>query len=221
VLSMNHNMVALQTRCERATLLDKRQIVDKGQAASVVSGHLSNSVSHLLTDQVWLDPSTAAGRKLVRLRPATVRRENESTICLVTTRTPLKVAIECRNLVPDTRLNITLHFHAEQQIGALATGSARAVRYGEGRFLTGLYGGAREVPGRLLNSGVQRTELLAVEGGNRSVYPHEDLSSCQVVDLTKRQVWGRRIKEPGTVRPSLRWDTELIGEVDPKEDYGV
>lgn len=220
VLSVSHGMVALEAVCERATLLNEGQIVDEGLSAQVVSGYVSNSVCHSQADQVWEDPSTAAGSELVRLRPATVRRENGSKTDVITTETPLKVEIEYWNSEPDARPNITVDFHAEQQIVALATGSARAVWFGERRFPTGLYSSTRKVPRRLLNSGVQRTELVAVEDGNRNVYRHEDLSSCEVVDLIERQVWGRRVKKPGAVRPSLRWDTELIGKVDPKENHG-
>jgi hypothetical protein len=65
------------------------------------------------------------------------------------------------------------------------------------------------VPANLLNSGVHRVALLIVENRSSVIYRQEDALSFEVVEQGNRQ-FGWQGREPGVVRPYLKWTTTQV-----------
>ena len=72
VLFVSHNMVAVQSLCDRIIWLDYGEIVTNGPPDQVVSDYLKTAFSPV-THQVWPDIATAPGNDKVRLHRARVR----------------------------------------------------------------------------------------------------------------------------------------------------
>lgn len=208
VLFVSHNMIAVQSLCHRAIWLHEGKIVEDGKPAEVVSHYLKNAVS-TLTEQVWSDPDQAPGTRAVRLNRIAVQGPDASRPELIAMDKPFEIVVEFWNLVENAVLNITLHLYTEQQVLAFSTGSGYQAAAQDGCLTVGLFRSVCHVPGNLLNSGMHRAVVLVVENHSRVIYRHEDAVTFEVIELGGRH-FGWQGKEPGIVRPHLRWTTVCL-----------
>jgi lipopolysaccharide transport system ATP-binding protein len=209
VLFVSHNMVALQSLCDRAIWIREGTIAEDGQTNQVVSSYLKTSFSDLTTKQRWDDIDTAPGNQEARLHRACVRPENGTPADLITMETPFLIEVEYWNLIPSAHLHLTLQFYTEQGIVAFGSGSLHEPVWGGRPFPVGLFRSICHVPGKLLNSGMHRISLLIVKNQSSIIYRHENLLSFEVVDAAEtRGAWyGKRA---GVVRPMLEWTTVSV-----------
>jgi len=210
VLFVSHNLVAVQNLCERVIWLQNGEIQEEGITSRVISNYLATSYS-ARKEQVWMDVTTAPGNDKVRLRRVSVRPENGSPSDQITMSSGFVVDVEYWNLHPNARLHVTLHFLTEQQIVAFTTGSIETDPVNGYELLsTGLYRSVCVVPGNFLNSGVHRVMLLIVENTDTVIFRLEDALSFDMIEIESRAgTWYG--KEPGVMRPKLKWETEKIG----------
>jgi lipopolysaccharide transport system ATP-binding protein len=210
VLFVSHNMVALQSLCSRAILLDSGRIIMEGDAASVVSGYLKGTFRSD-TDRLWDHPSDAPGNDLVRIRRARVRPLDPSADGSLTIRTPLVLEFEFWNRVPGTCLNLSLHLVNEAGITVFSSAPVEELEWHGRPFPAGLLRSACHVPGDLLNDGMYRVLLRVVKDQGVVLYRHDDILVFYLADsLERRGEWHG--KWVGTVRPRLMWETEYLGE---------
>ena len=214
VLFVSHNMVAIQSLCKRALWLDRGEIVEDGTAGAVVSNYLNSSFgSEGLLEEVWSDIATAPGNEFVRLHRIQVRPKDGVSSEPLTTTTPFSIEVEYWNLLPDAKLHITLHLYTEHEIIAFTTGSGSGEREWSGRPMpTGLFRSVCHIPGELLNVGRHRFKVLVIKDSSSVLYQHESEVTFEILDLDERELsqYGR---EPGVVKPALKWKTEQIGVV--------
>lgn len=210
VLFVSHNMIAVQSLCQRVIWLNEGRIVEDGTPAEVVSRYLSHAVA-TRTEQQWTDPDRAPGTRVVRLRRIGVRGPDVFRPDLITMDRPFEIAVEFWNLVSNAVLDITLHLYTEHQILAFSTGSGYRAMEEDGALPAGLFRSTCHVPGNLLNSGLHRAVVLVVENRSRVIYRHENAVTFEVVELGGRQ-FGWQGREPGVVRPQLQWTVTCIGE---------
>jgi lipopolysaccharide transport system ATP-binding protein len=185
-------------------------VVKQGTANQVVSDYLSAFASKSMKGRVWDEVDTAPGNEMVRLHRVRVRPEEGCLPDIITMQTPFAIDVEYWNLVPDTRLHVTLHVYNEQQIVAFTTGSLRTDQEWAGRPLpVGRFRSTCHIPGNLLNSGTYRVLLLVVRNTDRVIYRLEDALQFEVRDFQERVgTWYG--KEPGVVQPILPWQTEFL-----------
>jgi lipopolysaccharide transport system ATP-binding protein len=207
VLFVSHNMVAVQSLCNRAIWLEGGKIVDDGPENDVVSNYLKTTLL-TITEQVWTDMRTAPGNEEVRLYRACVKPERGSPKDLISMQTPFVVEVDFNNLVADSSLGITLLFYTDQ--GVIAFGSAlREFSTWQDQLLpAALFRSACHVPGDFLNSGRYRVALLVTNEGS-VIYRHDDILSFEVVD-TRERIHGWYGKRAGVVRPLLKWSMEQL-----------
>jgi lipopolysaccharide transport system ATP-binding protein len=215
ILFISHNLVAMQSLCDRAIWINEGRMVDKGSTSQVISNYLQTNFS-AQTEQLWNDSATAPGNDMVRLHRVCVRPEDGSGSDMTTMQTPLAIEVEFWNLIPDARLHITIHLYTEQQIVAFTTGSLTDPIWRDRPFPVGLFRSVCHIPGSFLNSGTHRVLLLVVQNLDTVIYRHEDILTFDVHDLEKRP--GHWLgKEPGVVQPALQWITEyLAGGMQPE-----
>jgi len=207
VLFVSHNMVAVQSLCSRVIWLHEGKIVEEGPAGQVVSSYLKTSFSNL-TEQVWEDVATAPGNEMVRLHFACVR-PIDGLPSDISIRTPFVLQFEYWNLVPETRLNLSLVFYNEQGVALFNTGPVLEPVWNGRPFPRGLFLSICYVPGDLLNDGTHRVDLYVVKDQSRVIYHHENILCFEVHDDPGlRGPWYG--KTMGTVRPLLEWTTEYI-----------
>jgi lipopolysaccharide transport system ATP-binding protein len=211
VLFVSHNMVAIQSLCKRALWLNHGQIVEDGKASAVVSNYLNNAFgSDYCAEEAWSDVHTAPGNEAVRLRRISIRPESDDPAEPLTTSTPFLIEVEYWNLVPDAKLHITLHIFTENEVLAFTTGSGAGERVWSGRPMpTGAFRSLCHMPANLLNVGRHRFNVLVIKDSTSILFQYESEVTFEVLDLDEREIsqYGR---EPGVVRPALKWSTEKI-----------
>lgn len=206
VLFISHNMIAVNSLCQRAIWMKDGKIVEDGPTGEVARKYLSGSMMGVdSTEEVWDDADEAPGNDMVRLHRVRVRRQDGLSEPL-TMQTPFQVEVEYWNLQAGGNLSITLHVYTAEHVIAFTTG-ARNIHPQP----AGLCRAVGYFPGNLLNSGLHRFVVLVVKDGSLITYSHESRVSIDIVDVMKRNV-GWYGKEPGAVQPLLKWTTEYIGQ---------
>jgi lipopolysaccharide transport system ATP-binding protein len=211
VLFVSHNMVAIQSLCNRALWLEQGEIVEDGVAGAVVSNYLNRSFGNGgLLEEVWPDIEAAPGNDSVRLHRVQVRAKDGTSSEPLTTKTSFSIAVEYWNLQPEAKLHITLHLYTEHQVIAFTTGSGSGDREWSGRPMpVGLFRSICHMPAELLNVGRHSFKIFIVKDLSSVLYKHESAVTFEILDLEEREIssYGR---EPGVVKPALKWKTEQI-----------
>ena len=165
----------------------------------MASGASSNSV-------VWDNHIEAPGSDLVRLtaiRAVSLRTDGDDP-SLFDMKTPIDIEIEYRVLTRG-QFHITLHFINEQGDVVFTSGCRRAEGWLESPE-PGAYKVICHVPADLLNEGDYSVRILIVHNGNQVVCEKQDVIGFDVKDLTPRPIGSWHGKEPGPVRPILKWE---------------
>lgn len=211
VLFVSHNMVAVQSLCERALWLERGKVVEDGETNTVVGSYLNDCFGKGgPREETWPDVETAPGNDSVRLHKVQVRPRDGTSSDPLTTKTPFSIEVEYWNLQPEAVLHITLHLYTEEGILAFTTGSGVREREWAGRPMpVGLFRSACHIPSDLLNVGRHRFKVLVVKDLSSVLYQYESDVTFEIFDLEEREIstYGR---EPGVVKPALAWKTELM-----------
>ena len=124
VLFVSHNMVAVQTLCQRAFWLDAGQLKAQGAVSEIVTTYLRAGLGEDgANERVWPDIASAPGNETVRLHRIAVQPEDGKPGDMITMQTPLRIEVEYWNLLPAVHLHATLHIYNDQGIVAFTTGS--------------------------------------------------------------------------------------------------
>jgi lipopolysaccharide transport system ATP-binding protein len=210
VLFVSHNMIAIQSLCEQAVLLERGHLKSAGPAASVIASYLSESmVSNQVT--AWDDPENAPGNSIMRIRRISITNGNDSESASLSIQSEIRIETEYTVAETSSLLHITYHLVNEQGITVLTTWSKPRAH------AAGSYRATCKIPGNLLNSGGYFLKLFIVENENLAVYWKEDIASFNVMDTAQRETayMGR---EPGIVQPILEWSTEgPLGQANGQE----
>jgi lipopolysaccharide transport system ATP-binding protein len=204
VLFVSHNMVAMQSLCDRVIWLDEGQIVSQGGAVRVVTDYLRTS-SSVTVEKQWDDLATAPGNDRVRIRRACIRPRHGSPQDPIDVRTDFVIEFEYWNLQPGAFLNLSLHVLNEQGTVVFNVGPYANQQPSP----AGLFRDVCHVPGDLMNDGRYRLELLLVQDQANIAYKYTDILSFDILDSPElRGAWHG--EWPGAVRPILEWESECL-----------
>jgi lipopolysaccharide transport system ATP-binding protein len=197
VLFVSHNMVAVQTLCHRALLLQDGRLATEGPTASVVSAYLRDAYGREETAS-WSKPEDAPGTDALRVKQIQVTGLKASADGLIGMDSPIRIDTDFWVLKPGLQLHITYHLSSDEGTVVLTTGCQPARRQ------PGLYRASFTLPGNLLNSGGYSLKFLLVQNESHLVLTHDAIASFSVVDIAERQAayMGR---EPGAVQIPLPW----------------
>jgi lipopolysaccharide transport system ATP-binding protein len=208
VLFVSHNMVAVQSLCNRVVWLHKGEVHDQGLTRDVVANYLRTSIS-ARAEQVWDDIGSAPGNEAVRVRSACVRPANGDPAETITVRTPILMEFEYWNLVPGAQLNLSVVVSTESGFPIFNTGPNYEPIWHGKPFPTGLFRSTFEIPGDLLNDGTHRVQLMIVKDQSVVIFNIDDVLVFDVEESLEPRS-GFYGKVTGAVRPSLKWTTELV-----------
>lgn len=208
VLFVSHNMVAVQSLCQRSVWLEQGKTVLDGTSAEVVSAYLQTGAS-LATERVWEDPQTAPGCEEVKLRRICVRPVDGTPADPITVDTPIVLEFEYWNFKPDHYLNLSLHVYDGRETLAFNTFPLDEDG-GIGKpFPVGLFRSACFIPKNLLNDDRYCIRLLIVQDQAALIYWMPDALVFQVSESEQRsKMLSWHGKWGGVVRPILKWTTE-------------
>ena len=210
VLFVSHNMVAVQSLCDRAIWIREGTLAEDGQTNQVVPSYLKTSFSDMTTEQRWDDIDTAPGNNEVRIQRIIAHSASEERGTAFVIDKEIEIGVEFWSLKPDQNLAITLHVTTSEDIVAFSTSSGHNVSLKDEHLDTGLYFTNCRIPANLLNNGRYRVKLLVVKNHTEVVLVIADAVSFEVLDAVDRRgaYFGKRI---GVLAPVLTWDLRKLG----------
>ena len=208
VLFVSHNMVAVQSLCNRVIWLHQGEVRDQGPAREVVSKYLQSSIS-ARAEQIWDNICSAPGNDAVRVRSARVRPAAGAPTEPIHINTPVVMDFEYWNLVPGACLNLSVIVSTEDGYPIFNTGPTKETLWHGKPFTAGLFRSSFEIPGDLLNDGTHRVKLMIVKDLSVVIFSIDDILVFDVEESLEPRS-GSYGKVTGAVRPSLKWTTALL-----------
>jgi len=212
VLFVSHNMVALQSLCQRAVLLQEGSVVEEGETISVINSYLDQSAAYTL-EQRWTQVDSAPGNELVRLHSARILTDEGTVPDRITVWTPINLEFCYWNLVPDVKLNLSLILYNSQGTIVFNTTSSFESQWHGKPFSKGMFRSCCAVPGKLLNDGSYYLDLLIVMDTTRVLFTFKEILRFDVREdpRARKGHWYGRV--PGVIRPQLNWQTEKLNDI--------
>jgi len=199
VIFVSHNMMAIESLCNRVLWLVDGELVEKAETEKVVSDYVNTNVS-VSTEKVWDDPSTAPGDELIKLHSAKLRSLAQQNSEEFSVETPIEIQFEFWNYQEGAKLHFIIHLLT---VGGVHVFSAVSELKDRRR---GLVRETIMIPANLLNHGMYAISVQAVQDIVTALYPHPDVLIFELLDSCEwRRTW------PGVVRPRLEWVSEDIG----------
>jgi len=203
VIFVSHNMVAVQTLCNRCILLEDGALRIAGAPEKLTEYYLGLGAeapgSFRSFDEDQQPGSPALRITAVRVTPLS---NNGSPIGM---RTPILIELSYRRFSSDKKMHLTIHLQNEQDVTVLSSGTGCLPEE------AGTYTAHCQIPGDLLNTGTYMIHVFIVEDGARVVFLGERLATFKVIDECKRQL-GWMGREPGVIQPRLTWHIASNGE---------
>jgi lipopolysaccharide transport system ATP-binding protein len=208
VLFVSHNMLAIESLCTRALLLDGGRIAAWGVSRSVTGKYLDRGGAEHRVKQ-WDEIASAPGGSYVRLRRAAVSASQSSDTSSLDVHTEIVVEFEYWNLVEGLVLNPSVVLYDQEGRTVFNTGPLDEPNWNGKPFPRGLFRSTFVIPGNLLNDGSYEIQLYMIRDASEVVERFDGLLRFTVADdMSLRRGWYG--KWPGTVRPNLVWDTALL-----------
>jgi lipopolysaccharide transport system ATP-binding protein len=207
ILFVSHNMLAMESLCDRVLWLQEGRIVEDGRTDRVITNYL-RTFARTVTEQVWSDRSTAPGNELVRMQRACIRPQDGEPADVISVRTPLVLEFEYWSEDPGARLVPSIHVFNDQGIVVFNVGPTDPAPWQRRSGGAALVRDVCRIPGDLLNDGAHRISFCLCRG-HELVYCHDDVLVFDVRDTAAmRDAWyGKWV---GAVRPALEWRTEAL-----------
>jgi lipopolysaccharide transport system ATP-binding protein len=183
-----------------------------GEIYSVTSQYMISD-SGTSAERVWLDPKSAPGDQVARLKAVRVCQKGNPTD-VVDIRYPINIEMEYWNFKPGVVLTCVFSLFNDQGTLLFVSPDFHEPEWGKKPKPTGLFRSCCVLPGNLLAEG--RVSVVAEVSTAEPVYEihflEYDSVGFQVVDRddpgSVRAGWGRNL--PGVMRPWLDWKTELL-----------
>jgi lipopolysaccharide transport system ATP-binding protein len=206
VLFVSHNLIALESLCERVLWMRDGRLAADGPAQRVIGDYLK-TLSTAVTERVWSDFATAAGNEYVCMQAARVR-PLQPTLRDIDVKTPFVLEFEYWQQQPGARLLPSIRLFNDQGVVVFNVGPLDPSMWNRREAGQTLIRDVCHVPGDLLNDGVYRVSFSLCRG-HEVVYCLDNAVIFDVRDTTEgRDAWYG--KWAGAIRPALEWHTELI-----------
>lgn len=206
VLFVSHNMLAIQSLCERAIWLENGLLSADGQSDAVISRYLQMA-KNAVTERHESDIPLSSQNGTIVLHRASVRPVEGAAMAPITIRTPIAIEFKFSTNILEALLDINISLYTEQNILAFMGGSylARDAQNHPLPISKGRYTAKCFIPGDLLNDGMYNVRLFFGKDNKYVVASYEDILSFEVQDAPERRGATSLHKIPGVFRPKLKW----------------
>jgi lipopolysaccharide transport system ATP-binding protein len=200
VLFVSHNMAAVTSLCEKGIMLENGNLCLAGQAQDVISFYNKG------TDSVEGDKSFNIGDKdtflLKRIHVLNV--ENGSTENVNENSTmELHTYIQIKKPINKGRVNFLIQDENGTDLFTMSSS------YATEHLPVGLNHLICQFPKGFLNVGKYYLSFFLIEGSETIIYSEKDILSF-TVQFDRREHGAWMSKEPGFIKPNLKWSMELI-----------
>ena len=213
ILFVSHNMLAIQSLCDRAILLESGAIADLGKTKQVIDKYVTigrNDKGEL----TWDSPKSAPGDNRVRLNAVHIL-VNGSPSGIVDISEQFEIAIDYWNLKDNARLYVSIHIYNSLGICVFVTGNIPSAcinpdPWFHKHYRKGLFRSSCTIPGDFLNTGDYTIGVFI----NPPIIPDPMISKRDVLSFRVTET-GESRKEhhfewPGAVRCKFHWETNEI-----------
>src|SRR5262249_26344281 len=107
VLLVSHNMTAIRSLCQNAIWLDSGRIAAQGDVGTVISEYIKTASSSCV-EQAWPELESAPGNEMIRLHRVSIQALDDSSSTQITVDTPIQAQFFYWNLVPNSKLNLSI-----------------------------------------------------------------------------------------------------------------
>jgi lipopolysaccharide transport system ATP-binding protein len=152
-------------------------------------------------EALWEDWRTAPGDGRVRLRSVRVIPQTDSDDP-ITVHTPLRIEFSYWNYVPDAVLNVSMVLNSVDEVCVFASVSDFLPRP------AGLIRHTVTIPGDLLNAGSYYVNMIVVKDASSGILFQNNIVGFDVLEGEIVGNWYGKL--PGTTRPKLKWESEVI-----------
>ena len=206
VIFVSHNMVALQSLCQRAVWLNGGQLMGDGKADEVVTRYLEANDT-LLARQMWSGSEIAPDRDEIHLRKVSVFPDGGNPSDAISVRTAVRLEFEFWNPFPNEALNLSMVLYTLDEVCVLNTTSPSK------KEPAGLIRGTCLIPANFLNDGSYRVRILIVKEASQALLDLPCVALFEVHDIERTGNWfGKWV---GVVRPQFDWVVETMESVTP------
>jgi lipopolysaccharide transport system ATP-binding protein len=213
VLFVSHNMPAVNMLCSRAILLNGGQLVMDGSPHEVIGSYL-NSDAGTSSKREWLDPASAPGRDVARLRSIRAVGRDGATVSTVDIRDDVGIEMVFDVLQPGYKLLPHYWFYNEEGMMVFASLDHDQDWY-QRPYPAGRYTTTAWIPGNFLAPGMLFVNAaLITRSPDSTQFSEPQVIAFGVGDNmgmgTARGDWAGEM--PGVVRPLLKWTTTVCSE---------
>lgn len=206
VLFVSHNMLAVQSMCNRAIILSSGKMLEEGEPDVVVSKYLSIEKQDIIErNEETLNDNLK--NDFIRMHRASIRPKGGKVGDPMTIRTPLLMEFQFTVLVPEIFLDINISVSTEQNVRAFVGGAYlsqdeknQVIPTKKGRYRCRCI-----VPGDILNSGAYYVRFHFGKDSRYVVYAFDDLFSFEILDDVELRGEASHHRLPGVCRPLLEW----------------
>lgn len=205
VLFVSHNLLAVQSLCTRALLLQQGRKVLEGTAKEVVVEYLNQAGGDNKKLEYAIE--NAPGNEYAKLLKAEVISMSDGDSIM--SQDPIKMAFSYYKTDP-SEAHVAVTFHLIDEMGNLVfVGSSFAEKEGE-KLGKGYFHAECIIPADLMLEGTYTIgRLLLVRNAGTIMYEHHDAISFEVVHKP-RYAFGWMGGKEGVVGPKLSWDVSFI-----------
>ncbi len=202
VLFVSHNMIAVQSMCNRVIWLKNGEMHRDGTGDEVVLEYLRDGREAGL-DLNWA-VDQAPGTEEVRIRRLRCCAPDGAPLTEIDMATEFRLEVTYDQFI-DRHHHLNFHIVNENGIVVFSAGSAGVLSRNELGDRRGTYRCACIIPAHLLNSGSYFVKILIIQ--QKPVWQRDSLLMFDVLPL-KKQVGAWHRRATGVIRPVLDWEAD-------------
>jgi lipopolysaccharide transport system ATP-binding protein len=213
VLFVSHNMVSLQSLCDRGILLESGSIKMDGEITVAIGRYLQSNKTQS-GEISWSSQMTAPGDHQARLKAVQVVQNNKITP-EVDIDKEFRVEVDYWNLRPESRRVVSIHIINSMGVTILTSSNMNSVcitpdPWFSRPYPTGLFRTTCIIPGFLLNAGMYSISVFINVGGASDTI----IFQKEILSFTVRETGAMRDEYLGewlgVIRPRLDWHTDQL-----------
>ncbi|MEO8042051.1 MAG: ABC transporter ATP-binding protein [Acidobacteriota bacterium] len=211
VIFVSHDMQSITRLCRRVIWMKDGELRSDGEAKHVVGEYLHEQ-SQTGAEKIWLEPDTAPGNEVVRLRSARVRRSDRSVSSSIDIRQPVSIEMEYEVLQSGKVIVPNIQLNNEQGASIFVSHDWNSGWRDKERG-AGVYTSVVTVPGNFLSEGTVFVTIAAATHQPHEIHFNErDAVTFNVIDSPDGDAARGEFAGPmpGVVRPILEWKTETM-----------
>ncbi|MDZ4764142.1 MAG: ABC transporter ATP-binding protein [Chloroflexota bacterium] len=214
LLFVSHNLMAIQSLCEKVIWLNQGEVMEVGDPTTVIHHYLGSQIDSA-TEQVWDNSDEAPGNRQVRIRRIAAHPLNGTLQDPLTTHTPVMLECEYWSLQPDVYLDPHIVIETDQGMVLFESYPFNEQNWHGKLFPTGLYRSTCVIPPRLLNGQMYYLRVNIFKNEREIIYKSGILLALNLQLESDEARIGLYQAKMALHPQTFDWNTSLLRAGDP------